>query len=92
MTATSADTTHVLRAGQPTPNARGPMPNGVWWVPIKDAVQYLLPVSDRTLRELIGQRVVGHRRFGGKLFMAWPDDFDALLEQSYLEPVTDDAA
>lgn len=79
-------------ANPPTPNASGPLPGGTYLVPLLDALT-LLPVSERTLRALVASQSVGHSRIGGRIFMAWPQDFDDFLDVIRIDPENkDDAA
>lgn len=66
----------------PTPNARGPLPNGTWLIPVPDAAD-LLGTSDTSLRGRIKMGTIAHRRNGGRLWMLWPDDINAALDDMY---------
>lgn len=70
---------------RPTPRSVGPMPGGVWWVPMDDAL-LLLPVSKRTLWAHKAEGRLPHRVIRGRVFMAWPQDFEAYLEAAYRGP------
>lgn len=70
---------------KPTPNARGPLPGGKWYVPVTDAAE-ILPLSLRYLRTLIEEEAIRYRRVGSRQFLMWPDDFEDFMESSTIDP------
>lgn len=73
------DTTASAASARPTPGSKGPTPDGQWYVPLVEAVG-LLPLSERTLRGHCDTGEMPHHRVGGRLYLAWPDDFRAFFE------------
>lgn len=60
------------------------LPAGRALIPMKQAAP-LLGIGESTLRRLVAAGEVAHRRLGGSVFLLYPDDFDAIIEDAAVE-------